>query len=258
MLQRHRADEVGPAGQNAGSLRPAQCLAAGERHQVGALGDEPPQVFRWRQRGGGVYEHGHVVIMGDLRDGGQRQRVGCCHHRPQHARGAAGDRGGKLPRLGRPRRRMAQAAYLHQPDAHGAYRVVVAVAVYALHDHFVLQAACVRQAVHRRGVQPGHARRRAQQQPRRRPGGDVAVLSAGRRGDDPPGGQLQVFDPHEAVGRGGHGGVYFRRHPRAAEPGECPGCIDDRTHPEVVVDSAHGRLLQARHASPRLPPPVGA
>ena len=230
---------------------PAQRLAAGERHQVGALGDEPPQVFRWRQRGGGVYEHGHVVVMGDLRNGGQRQRVGRRHHRPQHARGAVRDRGGKLPRLGRPRRGVAQAAYLHQPDAHGAYRVVVAVAVYALHDHFVLQAACVRQAVHRRGVQAGYTRRRAQQQPGGRPGGDVAGLGAGRRGDDPPGGHLQVLDPHEAVGRGGHGGVYFRRHPRAAEPGECAGGIDDCTHPEVVIDTAHGRLLQAGRPSSR-------
>mgnify|MGYP000904569235 CR=1 FL=1 len=113
MLQRRRHDEIAPAAQDAGRLGPADRLAAAERHQVGALGDEALEVGGRRQLGGGVDQHGHAGIVGDPRDLRQARRelLQCCrllgvarvilmHHRLRGSHDREGRHGGaREPRL---------------------------------------------------------------------------------------------------------------------------------------------------------------
>ena len=47
-LRQRRRNQITPPGENPGRLRPAQSLAAGKAHQIGAFSDEAPQIFSGR------------------------------------------------------------------------------------------------------------------------------------------------------------------------------------------------------------------
>ena len=72
-LQPHRRAIASRVGKDAGALRAADRLAAGEADGVGAGGREAAQVLARRQLGRGVDQHRHAVGVGDLADALQRQ-----------------------------------------------------------------------------------------------------------------------------------------------------------------------------------------
>ena len=118
VLQGGGHHEVAPAAQDAGGLRPADRLAAGEGHQVRAGLDEPPQVARRRQLRRGVDQNRHAGGMSDLHHL-LEPRPGVRAGHPVHGGGAFGQRIGDFPRLGVARARPGIAigqADLDQPD----------------------------------------------------------------------------------------------------------------------------------------------
>ena len=194
MLQGGGHDEVAPAGEDAGALRPVERLAAGEGHQVGADLDEAAQVGLRRQLRGRVDDHRHTGGVRDLHDLGQ-WRAGRGVGDVEHGGGPVGDGVGDLPAFG-----IAHAGAgiaVRQPDldqahAGGAHRVVIEVALAAHHDDLVLHAGGVGQARHPARLQAGHAGGGREREARRRAGGDVAGLRAGHAGDHLRGVRLQA------------------------------------------------------------------
>ena len=77
-LEPRRLDQIAPADQQPGALRPADRLAARERHQIGALGDEAAQVGARRQAGRRVDDHRQPVPMRDLGDLRERRPCPAC------------------------------------------------------------------------------------------------------------------------------------------------------------------------------------
>ena len=64
--------EVCPAAQYARRLRTENALSATEAHHVGPHVDEPGQILRGRQHGGGVHDYGHIPLVRDFDDLRQR------------------------------------------------------------------------------------------------------------------------------------------------------------------------------------------
>ena len=79
MLEGRSHDQVAPAAEDAGGLRAADRLAAGKDDEVGALGDEAPEVRLGRQFRRRVDDHRHAGGVGDRHDvaraAGARRRL---------------------------------------------------------------------------------------------------------------------------------------------------------------------------------------
>ena len=112
--------------------------------------------FAGRQLGRGIDDHRNAALMRDLADQGQRHRAGG-EDRAGDRRRPLADRRGDLPRLSAAGPGIAEIANLDHAHPDGADGVVVGIAVSTLDDDLVLQARCVRQAIHRRHVHPGDA-----------------------------------------------------------------------------------------------------
>ena len=241
VLQGRGLDQLPAPGEDAGGLGAGDRLAAREGDEVGALGQEAPEVGGRGQLSGGVDDDGHRGGAGDLDHRGQL-RLGVGIGDVDHGRGVVVDGGGVLPGLGVAHAGAAEAvgdADLHQLDAHGAHGVVVEVAVAAGHDHAALHAGRVGQAVHAGRVEAGDAGRGAQQQARGGAAGDVPGLGAGVAGDDGARRGLQLGDVDARPAGLGHGRGHLRRHDRAAQPGGGAGSVDDGAHAEALVHAAH-------------------
>ena len=77
MLEGGRHDEIAPAAENAGRLRPVDRLAAGEGDEIGPLGDETPEIGLRRQLRCGVdddRDRGGVRHRDDAAQGGRANR----------------------------------------------------------------------------------------------------------------------------------------------------------------------------------------
>jgi hypothetical protein len=256
-------DQVGPAGQDARPLRPAQPLAAGEGDQVGAQLDEAVEVLRRRQRVRGVDQHRHAAGMGDGDHLVERDAR-------RHAVARPVDAGRLRPEgsLELGARRPARAADLDQPaagavDGLGVAPVGVlppvgrAAAREAHGDELVRhQPVGVRQRRHADRVAAGQDRRRAGQQPGGAARDDVAGLGVGIAADDLAGAVEQLAHVDAAAARVGHRLDHLRPHHRAAVDRPVAGGVDYRPHAEPLVDTHRVPSLSLGEPRPRRPAPA--
>src|SRR5437667_6316641 len=135
-LQRGGGDEIASAAQYSRRLRTAQRLAAAEDDEIGALGDEAPQIAGRRQLRGGIDEDGDAASMrhgDDLRQGRARPFGGDM----ENGGGLRCDRVGDLPGLAVAYPGAAEAvgdAGLDEANAGGAHRMIVEIALAARDD----------------------------------------------------------------------------------------------------------------------------
>ena len=221
------------AQQQAGALGSAQRFAAAVRDQVGA----PFQVHIGNAEtlGGGVDEHRHLVLPGDVGHLLQSERPGILRAAEHHDHGGAGVDGGVQPVF---------AFHLDNLRSQHADGVVVNVARIARGDDLVPETGEIGETVDLFGVAAGNGRRSGVRQ-----GGGAAT------GHDPglgPG-ELrqsladpfhQLVDMHEVFRGFQHGGLDFRWRERSAENGEGALAVDEGPHADRLIEigaEAQGR-----------------
>src|SRR5829696_7777136 len=136
VLERNGGDQVGPAGEDAAGLWPADRFAAREDNQIRAFRDESAQVCARRQLSSRINDDWNTALVRDLADRGQRDRAGSIEDRASDRRRALGDRCGELPRARAPSAGIPEITNLHHAHPDGADGVVISVAMAALDDHF--------------------------------------------------------------------------------------------------------------------------
>ena len=238
MLQGGGHDEVAAAAQHAARLRPADRLAAGECHEVGAFGDEASEIGLRRQLRRGIDQHRDPGGMGHADDFGQR-RAGEAVSHVEDRRGARRDRVGDLPRLGiaDPGAGIAIGqADLDQPHAGGTHRMIIEIALAAHDDDLVLHPRRVGQARHQRRLEAGDAGGRAQQQAGGCAGSDVSGLRPGRRGDRRRRLGLEFGDVDAMLRRLGHGRGDLDPHDPAGEARRRTLGVDRGAQAEPLID----------------------
>ena len=197
---------------------------------------EAPQVLGRRKLCRGVDDDGHAMCVGDVDDGLQGQVAAAGHGalEPEDGGRLVGEGAFQFP-FGRVQRR----ADLHELDAYLAHGVVVAVAVGAVDDDFVLEAGQVGKLVDGGRVRAGDAGGGGQDEAGSRAGADIGGFVAREFGQPFADALLQLVQVDEMAGGLLHGVEHFRRHDGAAELGERGAGVDDGLNAQVVVD-AHG------------------
>ena len=118
--------------------------------------------------------------------------------------------------------------------------MVIAVALAADDDDLVAHAACIGQAVHPAGIEPGDAGSRAGQNGRGGARGDAAGFRPGDPGDDPAGMGLKLGNIDAVAGGSPHRLGHLGRHDAAAETGHRAIGVDQRLDAEAFIDIGHG------------------
>ena len=245
-----RRDEVLPAEQQAGALRSADPLAAGERHQIEAHAGVLPQVLDRRHVGGRVVQRRNGVLLsklGELRVLNppflvvvvvEEHHRGLVAHRPLEI----------LARLD-----------LHQPDAAVADGVLVPETVGLLHDNVALHAGEIRQIANLLSVAAGEHGGRAQRERRRGPGGDHGGFGAHQLRDALAHAIVQLVEHHEVLGGVVDRLHHFRRHQGSRHGRVRPCPVDEGAHAHLaeVVPSFRAAAAAGAAPAPMKPPTSG-
>ena len=237
LLQQRRGDKIAAAGEDAGGLRPAQRLAAGEGHQIGAHRGEALEVLPGRPLRGGVDDQRHAIGAADRGDGWQiDETCGIGREGDRHYRGR--QRAFDLPGFQAAHAGAGAAVVvpdIDQPRAGRGERVGIAGAMGARDQDIVGERIGVRQRRHLGHVPARDRRGGGKRQRGSSAGRHNPRLGSGRLGDARARGILQLADIDRCPRSGGHGLDDFRRHDRAAKSRQRAGGVDAATNTQTLV-----------------------
>ena len=240
-VQAGRCDEILSTEQQAGTLRAAESLAAGERHEVETHLRVLPQVVDGRYVGGGVVQRRNAMFLsepGELFVADPPFRVVVVVE--EHHRGLVVDRALQV----------FSCLDFHEPHTAVADGMVVTEAMGFLNDRLALHVGEVGEIDDLLPIRAGEDGCCSEGQGRGGPRRHHRGFTMQQRGDALSNLVVKLVEHHVMSGRIGDGLHHFRRHERRGHGRVGPSRIDEGTHAElakIVAAGASGRNRRGGH-----------